>query len=78
MTSDDARLGMLKVRNLREVLMDSYTYLQGIGDAYDKTDGEFKAILAELYGCIQHVDKVSCGISRFATVKARNPGHWKD
>ncbi len=78
MTSDDARVGMLKMRNLRETLMDAFTYLQGIGDAYDTTDKEFKDIMTALYGCIQHVDKASESISRFATTKARNPDHWKD
>ncbi len=78
MTSDDARVAMLKMRNLRESLMDSFTYLQGIGDAYDTTDTEFKSIMTDLYGCIQHVDRASESISCFATTKARNPDHWRD
>ena len=72
MTIDDVRLGMWKVKNLRRDLMDSYTYLIGVGNAYDRVDREFIAITESLYDCILQVDKVSEVIDHFANAKARN------
>lgn len=76
MTTDDARVGMLKVRNLREGLMDSYEYLQTVGDPYDKMDPDYRSIVNSLYACVTHMDRISKIISDFATSKARDPKHF--
>ena len=76
MTTDDARVGMLKVRNLREGLMDSYEYLHTVGNPYDKLDPDYISIVNTLYDCVTHMDRISKTISAFATSKARDPKHF--
>lgn len=76
MTTDDARVGMLKVRKLREGLMDSYEYLQSVGNPYDKMDHDYVKILKTIYECVTHMDRISKTISDFATTKARDPKYF--
>ncbi len=73
MTTDDARVIMLKARNLREGLMDLYEYLQTVGNTYDKMDPNYKSALNTVYECVSHLDRSSKVISEFVTTKARNP-----
>ncbi len=76
MTSDDAKLVMLKVRKLRDSFMDSYTHLQSVANPYDKSDPEYRAILESVYDCVSNMDKAGNLISKFVASKARDPEEW--
>lgn len=77
MTIDDARLVMLKTRKLHGYLMESYDFLRTVGNAYDKSDPAFIAIVEAIYECVIQIKQTAQIINRFATTKTRNPKNWR-
>ena len=73
MTTDDALLAMLKVKNCRKQAMDVYTFLNGVGNSFDNSDPDFKEIREAVYECVLNMDRAARIVSHIAATKARVP-----
>ena len=73
MTTDDAMLAMLKVKNCRKQTMEVYTFLNGVGNTFDNADPDFKEIREAVYECVLNMDKVARLVGHIAATKARVP-----